>query len=890
MTGPDSKNNIPPIQRIVTRITAGIALLVILMILISGFEIIWIASTEQENTIYQFQKISAEETSLIISSYFSNLVNNLTIFSKNSHLSELDINQQKKVLIDLLNDEKNSFHECTILTPDGRESVKISQNINLPDEYKNLSSDPLFIRALKGESVISPIFISPQTGLTSVKIATPVRDNQGKITHVLIITGSLLPLWSEIEKIDIGRNGYTYIIDNSGRLIAYQVTSETLDRYGELITALPPVQRFISGEQLSGVQISSYTGLYGEEVIGSFTGIAGTDWAVITELPTYEAFEYIYRLIQVIITTLIVGIIFSGLLGFILSKYLTDPLLNLTNTVALIGQGNLETLIHETNRGDEIGVLASGIEQMQKSLRESYLDLELRISELTLAREKLRFSEEQYRVLFEQSEEPLILVEKDSSITLVNKKFEELWGFSREEIIGKKKWTEYVSIFNDLNKLTSFSKQRYADDENIPKFNNIRLKKSTGELRDILASETKIPENNQTLVAFIDITDQKRYELELIQKNKDLNEAYEKLATNEEELRKSYNTLTIYEQKLRKSEQKYRNIVEDQTDLVFRFTPQKKIIFGNDAFFSFFQVEREDVMEYRVDLSDINLFSSEILDQISSLSSSTPILYSENKIIMPEKEDKWVNTTIRGIFSDSGHITEYQSVARDISFQKKAEEALEMSRNKLNLLNAITFDDIRNYIFTLSGYLEIKKDMISDPDILELVEIEQSIVKKVTQSLNFAKDYQDMGNCQPNWQNVLQVYLFAISHLDMTHIERIEEIQGILIYADQLLEKVFYNLAINMATHGKDIVTKLHLHYELRNDKLIIIFEDNGPGIPDEQKESLFSRRNDLKKGLGLFFVGEVLAITGINIKETGIFGKGARFEIIVPRGKFKYE
>ena len=50
---------------------------------------------------------------------------------------------------------------------------------------------------------------------------------------MLIATGSVVPLWSEIEKIDIGQNGYAYIVDSSGRFLAYQEASEILDRHGE---------------------------------------------------------------------------------------------------------------------------------------------------------------------------------------------------------------------------------------------------------------------------------------------------------------------------------------------------------------------------------------------------------------------------------------------------------------------------------------------------------------------------------------------------------------------------------------------------------------------------------------------------------------------------------
>ena len=63
---------------------------------------------------------------------------------------------------------------------------------------------------------------------------------------------------------------------------------------------------------------------------------------------------------------------------------------------------------------------------------------------------------------------------------------------------------------------------------------------------------------------------------------------------------------------------------------------------------------------------------------------------------------------------------------------------------------------------------------------------------------------------------------------------------------------------------------------------------DNGIGIPVEMKEEIFEPGMMRNRGLGLFFAKEILSITGITIEETGIPGKGARFEIHIPVGCFR--
>jgi len=69
----------------------------------------------------------------------------------------------------------------------------------------------------------------------------------------------------------------------------------------------------------------------------------------------------------------------------------------------------------------------------------------------------------------------------------------------------------------------------------------------------------------------------------------------------------------------------------------------------------------------------------------------------------------------------------------------------------------------------------------------------------------------------------------------------------------------------------------------------VLVCEDDGVGIPADQKEAIFSAGVGQNTGYGLFLVREVLFMTGFSIRETGEPGKGARFEIRIPRGSFRY-
>jgi len=216
-----------------------------------------------------------------------------------------------------------------------------------------------------------------------------------------------------------------------------------------------------------------------------------------------------------------------------------------------------------------------------------------------------------------------------------------------------------------------------------------------------------------------------------------------------------------------------------------------------------------------------------------------------------------------------------------------SQHALEVARRKLNILNTLTFQDIQNAIFSLTAYFDLIKNAPDDKTVQLYLEKEELISRNITDSLQFAKNYQDMGLRPPIWQNVARTFLYAQSHLDFSTISRTAKMAGLEIYADPLLENVFFHLLKNIIRHSIR-ATELVLRYEEVPEGLLLIIEDNGVGIPVQEKDKIFNYRYGRDQGFGLFLVREVLTNTGITIRETGEPGKGARFEMLVPKGMWR--
>ncbi|MDO9326388.1 MAG: HAMP domain-containing sensor histidine kinase, partial [Methanoregula sp.] len=110
---------------------------------------------------------------------------------------------------------------------------------------------------------------------------------------------------------------------------------------------------------------------------------------------------------------------------------------------------------------------------------------------------------------------------------------------------------------------------------------------------------------------------------------------------------------------------------------------------------------------------------------------------------------------------------------------------------------------------------------------------------------------------------------------------------GAEIFADPLVVKVCYNLMDNAVRYGGKITSISFSLMECDDDHLVVC-EDDGDGVIAGDKEKIFERGFGKNTGMGLFLSREILAITGITIRETGEPGRGARFEMRVPKGAWR--
>jgi len=222
-------------------------------------------------------------------------------------------------------------------------------------------------------------------------------------------------------------------------------------------------------------------------------------------------------------------------------------------------------------------------------------------------------------------------------------------------------------------------------------------------------------------------------------------------------------------------------------------------------------------------------------------------------------------------------------IIRDITHRRAAETALRTANQKLSLLSQVTCHDIGNDITGLAWYLNLLSEDRTHPDAGTYLTRSVDIVEDITKHLAFSRECQMLGAYQPVWQPLGPMIEGAVGSIHHPGVEIAVRVAPVEVYADPLSPKVVYNLLENALRHGGGITRICITTAEGADGMIVVAFEDDGVGVPDDEKERIFTYGYGKNTGFGLAFSRDVLAVTDIAIRETGTAGRGARFEILVP-------
>ncbi|HII98303.1 MAG TPA: hybrid sensor histidine kinase/response regulator [Methanoregula sp.] len=220
---------------------------------------------------------------------------------------------------------------------------------------------------------------------------------------------------------------------------------------------------------------------------------------------------------------------------------------------------------------------------------------------------------------------------------------------------------------------------------------------------------------------------------------------------------------------------------------------------------------------------------------------------------------------------------------------RQAEEKSSLANTKLALMTEVANQDIQNKISALRGFTELSRCTESGIDRVAVIEKQIQILDTIQNLIKKTRDYQQMGMVDSRWIEIEPIVRLQMSLQSQKHSVALKcDLPGLEILTDPLIARVFYNLIHNTIRHGGD-VTRVSFSCREVPEGLVLVCEDDGIGIQPDHKDTLFDRISGGEGKFGLFFVREFLTLSGMTIRENGNFGHGARFEIIVPYGMYRF-
>lgn len=339
------------------------------------------------------------------------------------------------------------------------------------------------------------------------------------------------------------------------------------------------------------------------------------------------------------------------------------------------------------------------------------------------------------------------------------------------------------------------------------------------------------------------------------------------------------------EKALVESEAKYRALVENISEVIFTLNDLDQLTYISPAIKNLTGYEPADMMGHRIQefVYAEDMVSFEKAMERTRRGQAVPF---EFRLITMHSAIRWVQVSGRNLSTKPAG-SGFHGVIADIQERKRIEDALRHANKQIILLTSITRHDILNGITRMRLALELIKSEPLEGKFRTFVEQQESVIALIQNQINFTRDYQNIGVRPPKWKEVGELFRAAAASMSPTTLAIHCEVSRIEVFSDDLIERVFANLIENTLVHGVKAST-IRFFSEIRGRDLVLVYEDDGIGIPSDEKELIFEHTRRGRISYGLFFSREVLAITGLSLTEKGETGKGVRFEILVPEGLFR--
>jgi PAS domain S-box-containing protein len=494
------------------------------------------------------------------------------------------------------------------------------------------------------------------------------------------------------------------------------------------------------------------------------------------------------------------------------------------------------------------------------------------ITEIKENERKLQNSENWYKALFKNTGTATCIIDGEGIIILANPKAEELSGYSKEEIEGKKKWFEFVADI-DLERMMKFFYERKKGTKKLPNTYEYKMVDKNNSLLDILLNVDIIEGTDITIASLVNITERKRIESEL--------EAERILL---------------------------RTIIDNLPDAIYMKDDKLRKVILNKADLANIAVDEAKV----IGKTDYELFPPEIAAQTCKddeyvVNTGKPIINKEEFLINSSGKEIWMLTSKLPLRNKENKIIGLVGIGHNITENKKMIEELIRAKEKaeeMDKLKSIFLSNMSHELRTpLVGLLGFS-DIIAAEATGEMKEYAEMISiggERLLRTLSTILDYSriEAGKTEVFKKNVLLVellddeiklYSVLAKNKGIVFQKEYSDEQLYISTDERLLREIIDNLINNSIKFSEK--GKITLKFYKENDTVIIKITDTGIGIPKEKFGQIFEEFRQVSEGdnrifqgtgLGLTLVKKYLVLLGGRIELESEEGVGSTFLLYLP-------
>lgn len=482
-----------------TKILIGFALLLLLSSIVQAFTF-GITRQYISTQINDSQQAEAQQGAKEIQDFFAELNKNTYGLAKlygrtdpTAPGSSDRIADQAHYLIS----NNDYINKITVLSPKGREIVEFDTDNKIKTNLDyEIPSDP-FNGAVAGVTTISKVYyIENQTG-PFIDIFSPIFGNSGKVSGIIKMQIRLEKLSNDIARVQGEGNGYLYIVDNEGRLIAHKSHTFVLKRPNLSSRKIINDAYLNNKSNLAGTR---YINENGVEVAASAVKVPGYNWVVVFEQPVSEAFGFLTLIRNIFMSTLVGSTLFLLLLALFLSENLTRSIRRLQESTQMIERGKFDASIL-IRSGDEIENLSYAFASM--------------VNQLLQRENSLKKDKQETEVLIQSLTDGVVALDNNNTIIMFNKTAERITGLTADAVYGKN--VDMVLHFYEDRTLVPFSSYSSQSEEYVHRLRDkgLTMSNDKGERITVSIATAPILYNDKKtgyIIAFHDTS--KEHELE----------------------------------------------------------------------------------------------------------------------------------------------------------------------------------------------------------------------------------------------------------------------------------------------------------------------------------------------------------------------------------------